>query len=264
MRFLQQLGRGVVDYCAGAGFTVMLAVTATIQMGGSYRKIPEIIGHMYAYGVRTLPVTAVVAVFFGAILTLQTGLEIAKFGQVEAVGLVVTAAMCREMGPFITGLVLTATVGSGMAAEIGTMKVSEEVDALEIMAIDPVKFLVTPRLLALAVVCPLLTILVDFLGVLGGLVVATTQLDVSTTVYFDRALEALRYSQTVFEFPKDIYTGLFKSFVFGVTIGAIGLGAGMRAAGGALGVGRAVQRAVINCLLLIIILGYYMTWVFYR
>lgn len=264
MGFFHHTGRVVIGYCFGAGYALLLTATALVYLGSALQKAPEILGHMYAYGIRTLPVTAVVGIFFGAILALQTGIELDKFGQVEAVGLVVTAAMCREMGPFIAALVLTATVGSGMAAEIGTMKVSEEVDALEIMAIDPVKFLVMPRMVALMLVCPILTILVDFLGILGGMVVASTQLGVATEVYLDQALEVLRYTRTVFDFPKDVYSGLVKSFVFGVTIATIGLSAGMRAEGGALGVGRAVRGAVINCLLLIIILSYYMTWIFYR
>jgi len=263
-KFLHHTGRVVVEYCAGAGYAWLLMGTAFLYSGSAVRKTPEILGHMFAYGIRTLPVTAVVGIFFGAILALQTGMELDKFGQVEVVGMVVTAAMCREMGPFIAALVLTATVGSGMAAEIGTMKVSEEVDALEIMAIDPVKFLIMPRLVALMVVCPILTILVDFLGVMGGMLVAVTQLGVSSQVYSDQALEVLRYSRTLFEFPKDVYSGLAKAVVFGITIATIGLSAGMQARGGALGVGRAVRGAVINCLLLIIILSYYMTWIFYR
>ncbi len=262
-RWLDSLGRGIVGYCAAAGDTILLALRALGHIDGALRKFPEILGHMYAYGIRTLPVTAVVGLFFGAILALQTGLALDLYGQVEVVGIVVTAGMCREMGPFIAALVLSSTVGSGMAAEIGTMKVSEEVDALEIMAIDPVRFLVMPRLVALMLVCPILTILVDFLGVVGGLVVAVTQLGVSQHVYLEQAIEALRYERTFWEWPKDVYTGLAKAVVFGFTIGAVGLAAGMRASGGALGVGRAVRNAVVNCLLLIIIFSYYLTWAFY-
>jgi len=264
MGLLHHTGRIVAEYCTGAGYAILLMLRAARHVGGAFRKIPEIAGHLYVYGIRTFPVTAVMGIFFGAILALQTGIELDKFGQVEAIGMVVSAAMCREMGPFITGLVLTATVGSNMAAEIGTMRVSEEIDALEIMAIDPVRFLVMPRLLALLLVCPILTILVDFLGVTGGMFVAVAQLGVAGEVYREQALEVLRYSSTIFDLPKDVYTGLAKSFVFGLTIGTVGLSAGMRAEGGALGVGRAVRRAVINSLLLIIILGYYMTWICYR
>jgi len=264
MGLLHHTGRLVESYCMGAGYAIVLMVSALLHAGAAVRKTPEILGHIYSYGVRTFPVAAVVGTFFGAIFALQTGIELDKFGQVEVIGMVVTAGMCREMGPFITALVLTATVGSGMAAEIGTMKVSEEVDALEIMAIDPVKFLVTPRLLALMLVCPMLTILVDFLGTFGGMIVSVAQLDVSGEIYREQALRVLRMDRTVFDLPKDVYTGLAKSVVFGLTIGTIGLSAGMQAQGGALGVGRAVRGAVINCLILIIILGYYMTWIFYR
>ena len=261
---LDALGQVLASLCIGAGYTIALAARAVMFVPAMYRRVPEILTLMHAYGVKTLPVTGVVGLFFGAILALQTGIELDKFGQVDAVGLVVTAAMCREMGPFIAALVLSSTVGSGMAAEIGTMKVSDEVDALEIMAIDPVKYLVTPRLVALTLICPILTILVDFLGVLGGQIVSQAQLGVSREVFVDQAIQVLRYSRTIFDWPKDVYTGLVKAVVFGVTIAAVGLSAGMRAHGGALGVGRAVRGAVVNCLLLIIIFSYFMTWLFYR
>lgn len=260
---LDSLGQAIVSFCAGAGYTISLAGSAIIRIPTAYRRIPEILAHMHAYGIRTLPVTAVVGLFFGAIMALQTGIELQRFG-VDVVGTVVTAAMCREMGPFIAALVLSSTVGSGMAAEIGTMKVSDEVDALEIMAIDPVAFLLTPRLIALTIICPILTIIVDLLGVLGGQIVAITQLGYSAETYVQQSLDVLRYTRTFFDWPKDVYAGLAKSIVFGITISAIGLSAGMRAHGGALGVGRAVREAVINCLLLIIILSYFMTWIFYR
>ncbi len=167
------------------------------------------------------------------------------------------------MGPFITGIILTATAGSACAAEIGTMRVSEEVDALEMMGIDPVRYLVAPRVVALGFMCFALTILTDCFGTLGGALVAKTQLYVSYEVYFDGARKTLANDMVFGFLSKHVYTGLVKAYVFGILIGVVGCAQGLRATGGALGVGRAVRRAVVASVVLILVLGYYMSWFFY-
>lgn len=218
---------------------------------------------MYICGVESLPVTLVVAVFTGMILATQTGIELSRYGQEEVIGTVVTISMCREMGPFMTALIMAATVGSSMAAEIGTMKVSEEIDALEVMSVDPVDFLVMPRIVAMTVMCPVVTIFTNIIGILGGGIVSQTRLNVSLTTYLDRAREAFRTEYLFAFFPKDFYTGLFKALVFGIIIATVGCSQGLRASQGAIGVGQATRKSVINSFLLIIIIGYYMTNIFY-
>lgn len=203
-----------------------------------------------------IPVTMVVSIFVGMILALNGGLSLSAFGQNAMIGRVVAVAMIREMGPFMTGLILAASIGSAMAAEVGTMKVSEEIDALNAMAIDPVKYLVMPRIASMALICPMMTVYANLMGILGGAVLANTQLGVSYAVFRNDALLILTL--------KDLFTGLFKAFVFGIIIATVGCTQGMRAEGGAIGVGYATRRAVVISYILIIISGYYITWFFYR
>jgi phospholipid/cholesterol/gamma-HCH transport system permease protein len=150
-----------------------------------------------------------------------------------------------------------------MAAELGTMKVSEEIDALDIMSIEPESFLVMPRLVAMAILTPLLTLVTDVVGVLGGCLVSATRLAISPEVYMRHVEDSLSATLTIFELPKDLYTGLTKAFVFGVIIATVGCAAGLRATGGAIGVGRATRTAVIQSFLLVIVVGYYLTSFFY-
>ena len=264
MAVFDLLGRFLIDLVAGAGYTLLLLCLALYFAKNAFRRRRFILEQLYICGVRPLPVVLVVGFFTGMILALQIGVELEDFGLKESISTIVGTALCREMGPFMTALILTASVGSGMAAELGTMRVSEEIDALEVMSIHPVDFLVAPRLIALMIMCPVLTLVTDFTGVLGGWLVGFAQLGISSQVYFARVLKSLSANAEFLGLPKDLYTGLIKALVFGILIAAVGCSCGLRARGGALGVGRATRSAVINSFLLIIILGYYMTWIFYR
>jgi len=167
----------------------------------------------------------------------------------------VMVSMLREMGPFMTGLILAACVGSAMAAQLGTMTVSEEIAALEIMSIDPVRFLVMPRMVAMAVMTPLLSFYMCMMGVLGGGIVGLGQLGVSWDAYIDNAT---RYAEV-----KDLYVGLLKAFLFGLIITTVSCHAGFSTSQGAVGVGMATRRAVIASFLLILVVGYIVTRLFY-
>ena len=210
---------------------------------------------MFITGIKSLGVITVVAMFTGMILALQTGLELRRFGQEVNIGTAVTVVMLREMGPFMTGLIIAASVGSAIAAQLGTMVVSEEVAALEIMSINPVRFLVMPRLVALAVMMPILTIYTNIIGIVGGAVVGYTQLGVSMTAYFDNAT---RYAEN-----KDLYVGLFKALLFGLIITTVACHQGFAASEGAVGVGRATRKTVIISFLTILVVGYMVTRLFY-
>ena len=166
--------------------------------------------------------------------------------------------------PFITAIILTAMVGSSIAAEIGTMKVSEEIDALEVMSINPVKLLAMPRIVALTAMCFALTILVDMVGILGGAFVAKARLGVPIHRYLDYAKLTLEGRDLFGILPKDVYSGLFKSAVFGTVIATVACAQGFMAHGGALGVGRAVRRTVVASIILVLVIGYFMTSLFYR
>ncbi|MBL8724717.1 MAG: ABC transporter permease [Planctomycetes bacterium] len=261
MKLFAPVGAHLVQQLDRAGFVVDLLVRTALALRYLPRRWRFTLDMAFNAGVRSLPVTLVVAAFAGAILALQTGIELRRFGDTAVLGTITALSMCREMGPFITAVILAATVGSAMAAELGTMQVSDEVSALEVMSVDPVNYLVLPRLLALAIMCPTLTVLSNLVGIYGGGVVAQQNLGVSPDLYWLSAREALTSSGTLL--PKDVYVGLFKAFVFGIAIATVSCAAGLRASGGALGVGLAVQTAVRNSVLLIIVLGFVITWFFY-
>jgi phospholipid/cholesterol/gamma-HCH transport system permease protein len=250
----------------GSGHAVVLlgiTIRRMFKPKHAGREVRAMVRQMHDHGVKAVPVVTLVSVFTGMIVCLQSGIVIRDYGQEDLVGRIVAASMFREMGPFITAIILAATAGSSCAAEIGTMRVSEEIDALDMMAIDPVRFLVVPRVAALGLMCFALTVLTDAFGTLGGAFVAHAQLDVSWRTYFDGARVALGGDYFLGVLSKDVYSGLAKAFVFGIVIGLVGCAQGLRAKGGALGVGTAVRRAVVASIVLVLVLGYYMTWFFY-
>ncbi len=264
MGILSTTARFLFESVSGAGYTLLLLFTALFYTKNLYRRRHYFLDQLYIAGVKPLPVILVVGVFTGMILALQIGVELDRYGQKESIAFIIGQALAREMGPLMTALVLTASVGSGMAAEIGTMKVSEEIDALEVMSIHPADLLVMPRVLALTIMCPLLTLICDVVGIIGGGMVGKAQFNIPYQVYVDNVIESLSRIDPELGLPKDLYTGLLKALVFGLLISTVGCSSGLRASGGALGVGRATRTAVINSFLLIIIIGYYMTWIFYR
>lgn len=261
MNPLTGIGQVLGTRVDGAGFVVDLLLRTLLATPRIVRRVRFTLDMAYNAGVRSLPVTLVVAAFAGAILAMQTGIELRRFGDTAVLGTITALSMCREMGPFITGVILAATVGSSMAAELGTMQVSDEVAALEVMSVDPVDYLVLPRVVALSLMCPLLTVLSNLVGIYGGSVIAEHNLGVSPDLYWISAREALTSSGTLL--PKEVYVGLLKAFLFGIAIATVSCASGLRASGGALGVGLAVQTAVRNSVILIIVLGFIVTWFFY-
>lgn len=239
------------------GRAVLMLVEATLYVPTAFSKRSrhDVLHQLYITGIKSLGVITVVAAFTGMILALQTGLELRRFGLQANIGTAVTVVMLREMGPFMTALIIAASVGSAIAAQVGTMVVSEEVSALEIMSINPARFIVMPRLVALAVMMPILTVYTNILGVVGGAVVGSTQLQVSFQAYFDNA--------RLYAENKDLYVGLLKAFVFGVVIATTACHQGFSTTEGAVGVGQATRRTVIIAFLTILVLGYMLTRLFY-
>ena len=212
--------------------------------------------HLYSTGIRTLPVTTIVSLFTGMILALQVGLELRRFNQELHLGAAVMISLIREMGPFSCAMCLAACVGSAIAAEIGTMKVNDEVAALEIMSIPPVRFLAAPRILALVVMSPLMAFFCCVVGTVGGGIVGLTQLNVDFGQYMASAMSIAE--------AKDLFVGLAKALVFGLVIGTVSVSEGFSTSLGATGVGRSTQRSVILSFLLILMTGYMITRVAYR
>jgi len=211
---------------------------------------------LYATGIRTLPVITVVSIFTGMILSLQVGIELSRFNQEMYLGAAVMMTMIREMGPFCCGICLAACVGSAIAAELGTMKVNDEIDALTIMDINPIRFLASPRILALVMMAPLLAFYCCIVGTVGGGLVGSTQLNVDFSQYMSSAMAMAR--------DKDLFVGLVKATVFGLLIGTISVSTGLSTRLGATGVGKSTQRAVILSFLSILVFGYMITRLWYK
>ncbi len=216
----------------------------------------ELMNQLYITGIRTLPVVTIVSLFIGMILALQVGLELRRFNQEIYLGAAVMISLIREMAPFSCGMCLAACVGSAIAAELGTMKVNDEIAALEIMSISPVRFLASPRILALAIMSPLLGFFCCVIGTMGGGIVGATQLGVDFEQYLSSAMSIAE--------TKDLFVGLLKAHVFGLVIGVVSVAEGFGTDLGATGVGRSTQRSVIVSFLLILMLGYMVTRVCYQ
>ncbi len=244
----------------GTGRALILLLQAFSQFPWAWSKRNEILRQMFISGVKSLLVVSIVAAFSGMIITLQTGLALRDFGQQDLIGQILIVTLTREFSPFMTALILASAVGSAMAAEIGTMTVSEEIDALEVMSISPVRYLVMPRIIGFSVMVPVLAAYSTLVGTLGGGLVAKTQLNVEFAKYIDFVIEALKSSDGL----KDIWVGQLKALVFGVVISTIACHQGLSAHGGALGVGIAVRKAVVHSFLFILTIGFYITSIFYR
>jgi phospholipid/cholesterol/gamma-HCH transport system permease protein len=206
-------------------------------------------------GVRSLGVAAVTSVFTGMVLALQTAYSLPSLGVKYYIGTVVSKSIVRELGPVLTALIVGGRIGSGMTAELGTMTVTEQIDAMRSMAADPVKKLVAPKIAATLVMLPALTLLGDFLGILGGLVIAVFQLDLTAGFYINDVLDSLTL--------EDVFSGIGKSLFFAYFITVIGCHNGLTAKGGADGVGRATTNTVVVASIMILVADFFLTKLFH-
>ncbi len=219
------------------------------------RSRRELARQLYITGIKSLALITIVGMFTGMILGLQVGLELRRYNQELYIGSAVMVSLLREMGPFMTGIILAACVGSSMAAQIGTMTVNDEIAALEIMSISPVRFLMAPRMAAMVLMTPILSFYTCVLGVIGGGIVGLTQLNVPWAQYINMAMDVAHL--------RDLYVGLFKALVFGIVVTSVSCYEGFTTTQGAVGVGQATRRSVIVSILLILVLGYIITRLFY-
>ncbi|MBN3041138.1 MAG: ABC transporter permease [Candidatus Omnitrophica bacterium] len=206
-------------------------------------------------GLRSALIVFFVTIFTGIVLAMQSAYQLERMGATLYVAALVAVSLCRELGPVLTALVIAGRVGSAIAAELGTMKVSEQIEALQLMAINPVRFLAVPRFLALFFMQPCLTVLGNISGMIGGLLVGTGSLKINSDLYIQTTFNYLEL--------KDIYTGLIKSFVFAMVIALIGCYEGLNTKGGAEGVGKATTRSVVISFILIILADCVLTSIFY-
>jgi len=210
---------------------------------------------LFETGVASIGIVCLLGVSVGMILALQAAYQLEQFGQVNLTARLVSVMMVRELGPLIAAIIICGRIGARMAAELGTMKVGEEVDALTVMGIDPIRFLVVPRVFALLVMLPCLTIICDVMGMLGGFLIGTLGSGINVYLYIENNFDAL--------IIKDISTGLVKSVIFSLVIAIISCYEGLSVRGGADAVGKATTQAVVNSIILIIILDSVTTAVFF-
>lgn len=202
-------------------------------------------------GLGSLTVVLLTGFFTGAVLVLQTGITLDKFGARPFVGQIVSASMVKELGPVLTGLMLAGRVGSGIAAELGSMVVTDQINALRALGTDPIRKLVVPRVLAGFFMAPVLTVIADALGIFGGWLIAVFQLRVASSLYWSSIYDAL--------YLQDAWMGLIKPFVLGFVITTIGCHVGLRTKGGTQGVGRATTNAVVASSVAVIAVDFFLT-----
>jgi phospholipid/cholesterol/gamma-HCH transport system permease protein len=243
------------DIAAQTGALGILTVRAFLAMISPPYEVGLWVRQMDQIGVRSLGVAAITTLFTGMVLALQTALSLPALGVKYYIGSVVSKSLVRELGPVLTALIVGGRIGSGMTAEIGTMKVTEQIDALRAMAADPVKKLVAPKLVAALVMLPALTILGDALGILGGLIVAVVTLDLAHGLYINDVLHTLKLA--------DVFSGVGKSFFFAYFITIIGCYNGLNTTGGADGVGRATTNTVVLSSILVLVSDFFLTKLFF-
>ncbi len=249
------IGATVLD---GLGWLGGLAIFALRGVFCLFRPpyYPRLVGRsLLEIGFFSLPVVALTALFTGMVLALQSYTGFSRFNAESAIASVVVLSVTRELGPVLAGLMVSGRAGAAMAAELGTMRVTDQIDALSTLSTDPMQYLVAPRLLAGVIAMPLLVVVADILGVLGGFIVATLRLGFNPSTYLVNTFANLRV--------EDVASGLIKACVFGFVIALLGCFNGYRSRGGAEGVGAATTAAVVSASIMILALDYVLTQVLF-
>jgi phospholipid/cholesterol/gamma-HCH transport system permease protein len=211
----------------------------------------DAIEQLESIGVGSLTVILLTGLFTGAVLALQSGLTLDQFGARPIVGRLVSATMVKELGPVLTALMLAGRVGSGIAAELGSMVVTDQINALRALGTDPIRKLVVPRVIAGVIMAPILTVIADFMGIIGGGIIAIFQLQVASSVYWKSITEGL--------YVQDVWMGLLKPFFLGFVIVTVGCHVGLRTKGGTQGVGRATTNAVVAASVGVLAVDFFLT-----
>ena len=255
-RGLEYLARRVFDWIADVGRIAMLVGETFRTLGRGLRSVRLLIDEMHAIGVQSLALVLIVSLFTGAVAAVQAAYQFSSVVPLKYIGSVILRSVIIELGPVLTALIVGGRVGAAIAAELGTMRVTEQIDALEAMAINPVRYLVVPRVVASVLMLPILVMIANAVAVFGGYVVAVTSIGVSTHTYV-RGLQDFFYL-------KDLGSGLVKAVFFGGIIGWMGCYHGFRTEGGAEGVGVATTRAVVSSCVLVLISDYVLANVLFR
>ena len=230
---------------------VFLAARSLTNVLTHPRYVTDLFEQMDIIGVGSLPIVLLTSFFIGAVMVLHTASQFTRFGQTALTGDVVAIALVRELGPTIAGLLVAGRCASGIASELGSMVVTEQVDAMRAMGTDPSRKLVSPRVWATTLMLPLLTAMADFVGLIGGYAVSTFTLRLGAIEFWTRAINALEFS--------DIMQGMIKPLIFGFILSTVGCFQGLRVRGGTQGVGRATTQAVVVSSVLMLVTNFFLT-----
>ena len=253
--WLSQIGFLSISLARDAGVIALLFKDAVQVLFSSRLRWRATLDQMEKVGAMSLPLVSLTALFTGMVLALQSAYQLKLFAAQQFTSDLVALSMTRELGPVLTAMVVAGRVGASIAAELGTMKVTEQIDALKSLATDPVRYLVVPRFIAAFFMLFFLTVYADCIGMLGGYTIAIFKLGISSHQYLKRSFDVLQ--------TRDVMTGLIKAFFFGGIISIVGCHFGFRAQGGAEGVGRATTLAVVAALIMIIASDALFTAIFY-
>jgi len=254
------IGRKIIAIVTQTGevFILFSKTLFWLFLGPFKRKFvrrPNIFNQMVFVGIRSLPIVFFVALFTGVVIAMQSAYQLSKLGATIYVAGLVSVSLARELGPVFTALVVTGRVGAAITAELGSMKVTEQIEALDTLALDPVRFLVVPRFLALLVMLPVLTVMSDIFGMIGGFIVGVFSLKINPFLYVSTSFKLLE--------GKDLLTGFFKSAVFAIIISMVSCYKGLTTSGGAEGVGKSTTTSVVTSFILIILADCILTAIFY-
>ncbi len=256
MKFISSLGGFVIESISYLGEITLLISNAVFRIfteGIKRRRL--IFEHMVKIGIDSFPLVGIIATFTGMVMVMETAVVLKKFGGESFVGGIVSVSMVRELGPVIVALIIAGRVGASIAAEIGSMRITEQIDALEVMGVNPVSYLVVPRIISAMVMVPVLTLMANFLSIVGGYIIGVYLVHIGSGVYLYQSFEFIKV--------RDIFIGLLKSFVFGILIISAASLEGLKTSGGAEGVGISTTKAVVNSFFLVILANLILTAIFY-
>jgi phospholipid/cholesterol/gamma-HCH transport system permease protein len=255
MKVLDEAGRGTTNAFAYAGGVAELFADAVRFIVGLRIRVGETVDQAYLLGVQSVSIVILTSLFTGMVFSLESAVQAVQYGVGNLVGGLVAFTAARELGPMLSAVVVAGRTGAAIAAELGSMVVTEQIEALQSLGLSPTRMLVVPRLLALLIMLPLLTVLADIISIIGGMWVAGIYAHISQESFITSARSAVPFD--------DVLKGLFKSAVFGVIIAIIGSYQGLQTRGGAAGVGKATTGAVVTSIILIFIFNFALSYILF-
>ena len=253
---LRALGRQTLAFFEAIGHLTLFSLRSTLACFRPPFYFKQVVQQLLQVGFLSLPVIGLTAIFSGMVLALQSYTGFARFSAESAIASVVALSITRELGPVLGGLMVAGRVGAAFAAEIGTMRVSEQVDALQTLSTDPYRYLMGPRIIALIIALPILVFCADVIGIFGGYVIGVYKLGFNAATYLEQTYQFLKI--------EDVSSGLIKAVVFGYVIALMGCYQGFYSRGGAQGVGQSTTRAVVSASVLILLFNYVLTSVLFK